>query len=153
MIQIDAIPKGFFSWGYDLYLRDVPLVSFDVSWLREKGAFVWDGTHYELFRETPLLGDFVIQEDNAVLARAAKSTLIRQFAITAGERTFVLKGANPFTRRFVLMENDLVAGEFCPNHPFTRKSIAEFPDDLPVPVCVFLFWLVVLMWRRAAGSS
>jgi hypothetical protein len=33
----------------------------------------------------------------------------------------------------------------------------EFPGDLPVPVQVFLFWLVALMWRReqnaAAGSS
>jgi hypothetical protein len=33
----------------------------------------------------------------------------------------------------------------------------KFPNDLSVPVQVFLFWLVVLMWRRqnnaAAASS
>jgi hypothetical protein len=51
-----------------------------------------------------------------------------------------------------------VDGEFLadfdmPNHLFTRACTLEFPDDLPVPVQVFLFWLVALMWRRAASDA
>ena len=38
----------------------------------------------------------------------------------------------------------------------SRKARVELPDELPLPVRVFVLWLVLLMWKResdAAASS
>jgi hypothetical protein len=31
-----------------------------------------------------------------------------------------------------------------------RKAIIELPESLSLPVQVFFFWLVLVLWRRAA---
>ncbi len=153
MTQIQARPKHPFSWGFDLYLEGELLAGFDMSWLREGGRFTYEGREYLLSREGFWSGDFLLATDQEVLARAAKSAFVRRFVVRTAERELVLEPASLLTRRFRLVENGLIVGFVLPNHPFTRACTLEFPDDLPVPVQVFLFWLVVLMWRRAAESS
>jgi hypothetical protein len=143
-----------FSWGYDLYLNDAPLVSFDTSWVWERGSFQWKGVDYDLYRESPWFGDFVVSDGSGILVRATKdSAFLRAFTVRFGDREFRLAAANPFSRRFVLEEKGNTLGEICPAGFLSRKCRGEFPDELPVPVCVFLFWLVVLMWRRQAADG
>ena len=36
-----------------------------------------------------------------------------------------------------------------PDHCSTPRRTIDLPDDIVLPVKTFLFWLVVLMWRRA----
>lgn len=154
MIHIDAVPKSVFSWGYDLSMGHTPLVSMDMSWLRERGALHREDTDYEIYRESLWMGDFVLSGGGGVMARAAKdSAFVRAFTVRVGDRAFRLSAAHPFTRRFVLEEQGNAVGEVCPNTFFTRKCRAEFPEDVPIPVCVFLFWLVVLIWRRQAAAA
>jgi hypothetical protein len=153
MMHIDAVPKGVFSWGYDLTMGNAPLVSFDVAWARERGSFDWEGIEYELSREVPLFGDFVISDRGGVIARAGKdSAFLRAFTVRFGEREFRFRAAHPMTRRFVLEEQGNAVGEICP-YLFSRKCRAEFPESLPIPVCVFLLWLAVLIWRRQAAAA
>jgi hypothetical protein len=153
MTPIQARPKHLFSWGFDLYLEGELLAGFDMTWLREGGCFTYGERQYLLSREGFWSGDFLLVTDQEVLARAAKSAFVRRFVVRTAERELVLEPASPFTRTFHLVENGLIVGYVVPNHLFTRACTLEFPDDLPVPVQVFLFWLVALMWRRAAESS
>ena len=154
MSQIEARPKHLFSWGFELRTSDGFLTTMDVSWLQGRGAFPWGGVDYALGRESWPMGDFLLQSQGNAVARAAKvSPFLRSFRVQLDTRDLVFKAASPFTRRFILIENADVIGQIAPNHPFTRSSVIELPDNLDVPVQVFLFWLAVLMWRRAANSN
>jgi hypothetical protein len=153
MAQIQARPRGLFSWDFDLSVDGEFLADFDMSWLQEGGHFTHGDKEYRLSREGFWSGDFLLTADQEVLARAAKSALVRRFVVRTGDREFTLEPASVFTRSFRLFENGLIVGGVLPNHLFTRACTLEFPDDLPVPVQVFLFWLVALMWRRAASDA
>ena len=153
MAQIQARPRHLFSWDFDLSLDGEFLAGLDMSWLREGGRFSYDAREYRLAQEGFWSGDFLLATDQEVLARAAKSAFVRRFVVQTGEREFILEPASLFTRSFRLVENGLIVGYVLPNHRFTRACTLEFPDDLPVPVQVFLFWLVVLLWRRAASAA
>ncbi len=153
MAPIQARPRHWFSWGFDLFLDGEFLAGFDMSWLREGGRFTYGDREYRLSREGFWSGDFLLTADQEVLARAAKSAFVRRFVVRTGAREFTLEAASAFTRSFRLIENGLIVGGVLPHHLFTRACTLEFPHDLPVPVQVFLFWLVVLMWRRAASDA
>jgi hypothetical protein len=158
MTQMRARPKHWFSWGFDLYLDSAFLVGFDTSWLREGGRFTYQDRAYRLSREGLWSGDFLLTADEQVLARATKeSAWVRRFIIRTGQRELILEATSAFTRGFRLVEGAASVGGIAPDCLFTRACTLELPDDLPVPVQVFLFWLVVLMWRRAddavAGAS
>jgi hypothetical protein len=153
MAQIQARPRHLFSWDFDLFLDGEFLAGFDMSWLREGGHFTYGDNEYHLSREGFWSGDFLLTSDQEALARAAKSAFVRRFIVQTGSREFILEPASLFTRSFRLVEKGVVVGYVLPNHLFTRACTLELPDDLPVPVQVFLFWLVVLMWRRAASAG
>jgi hypothetical protein len=92
--------------------------------------------------------------DQEVWARATKeSAFVRRFVVRTAERELILEPAALFARSFRLVENAMIVGYVLPDHFFTRACTLEFPDDLPAPVQVFLFWLVALMWRRAARAA
>jgi hypothetical protein len=126
----------------------------DMAWLREGGSFVWQETAFTLTREHLWSGEFLLRRGEGILARATKpSPFLRRFDIRLGERTLRLEAAFAFTRCFRLVEGDAVVGTVEPDHAFTRKCTIDLPGDLGVPESVFLFWLVALMWRRAASAS
>lgn len=154
MARLRATPKSAFSWGFNLYAGECPVATMDMAWLREGGSFVWQEAAFTLTREHLWSGEFLLQTGEQILARATKpSPFLRRFDIRLGERALRLEAASAFTRRFRLVEGDAVVGTVKPDHPFTRKCAVDFPDDLPVPESVFLFWLVALMWRRATSDS
>jgi len=152
--MIQARPKHLFSWGFDLLLDDGSTVSFDMAWLREGGRFTWAGAEYEMAREGPWSGDFLLTAEGQVLARATKASIIgRSFVVRLDHREFALRAASWLSKRFELIEGDRAVGGVTPDHFFTRSCTAEFPEDLSVPVQVFLFWLVILMWRRQNNAA
>lgn len=154
MTRMRARPKYLFSWGFDLYWDGGLLAGFDMAWLREGGRFTHGDREYLLSREGLWSGDFVLVAEQAVLARATKeSAFVRRFLVRTGERDLVLEAVSVFGRSFQLGENGLVVGSVIPDHLFTRACTLEFPDDLAVPVQVFLFWLVALLWRRAGSAA
>jgi hypothetical protein len=154
MTQMRARPKHLFSWGFDLYLDGAFLVGFDTSWLREGGRFTYEGRECRLSREGLWSGDFLLTADEQVLARATKeSAWVRRFIVRTGQRELMLTAASAFARSFRLVEGAALVGAIKPDHFFTRGCTLELPDYLPVPVRVFLFWLVVLMWRRADSAA
>ena len=154
MTQMQARPSHLFSWDFDLYLEGEFLAGFDMSWLREGGRFTYEGREYHLAREGFWSGDFALTVDEGVLALATKeSAFTRRFVVRVGTRELVLEPASLFGRSFRLVENGSAVGHVLPEHWFARACTLEFPDELPVPVQVFLFWLVVLMWRREASAA
>jgi len=154
MTQIRAKPRYVFSWGFNLYLDGTPLTSLDMTWLREGGQFAWDGTEYHLWRQGLWSGDFLLLVGEEVRARATKeSAFARSFIVRTGNRDLRLEATSVFSRRFRLIENGSIVGGIAPDHLFTRSCTLDLPQDLSVPVQVFIFWLAALMWRRADNAA
>ena len=152
--MLKAKPSGFFSWDFDLYEDERLVGQMGMAWFQEGGRFVWKGSEYQLFREGLWSGSFLLQLDGQTLADATKvSPFLRCFDVRVGDRTLILKAASAFTRQFQLIACDVIVGFVTPDGLFSRQCTISFPDDLTLPVQIFLFWLVVLMWRRAAQSS
>jgi hypothetical protein len=151
--MLRAIPRSLFSWDFSILDDDVEVAGLDVAWLRERGALNIKGTEYNLYRQGWLSGLFVIEGDGTVLAQADKpNALTRRFEVTYGNHTLALTAQSPFTRAFGVYDSENQIGGIYPNHCFTRKTTIDLPDDIILPVKAFLFWLVVLMWRRTAHN-
>ncbi len=152
--MLRAIPKGFFSWDFTVLQDGVPIAEIDMSWFRERGEFDIVGQRYEVYRESWLAGRFVIQSAAGVLATAEKpSAFLRSFTVDHAGRRFQLKAMSPFGRSFGLSENGRLIGTVGPDFWLSRKATIDLPEHIAVPAQVFIFWLVLILWRRAARSS
>ena len=153
MSHIEAEPKHMFSWGFVLSANQQYLTTIDMEWLVEGGHFEWEHNTYQLGKEGIWSGNFFLRANTEIIARALKpNPFTRRFTLNFENRELILAAESPLTRCFCLFENDKEIGSIRPNHPFTRRTSIDFPDDLSVPVQVFIFWLAVLMWRRAASD-
>ena len=154
MARLRAEPRNLFSWGFDLYADESLVTTMDMAWIREGGTFTWQGTEFTLTHEHLWSATFLLRTEDQTLARAAKtSPFLRRFDVYWNDRTLTLEAVSPFGRSFRLVENDSVLGTIVPDHPLARRCAVDFPDDLTIPMHVFLFWLAALMWRRAAHAG
>jgi hypothetical protein len=152
--MLHAAPTGLFTWDYTVYEDDTPIAFIDMSWWRERGEVQIAGVTFQVYRESLLAGRFVLQSGDQVLARAEKpSAFFRAFTVEADGRRMELRALSWWTRSFGLFEGGRQVGSIRPKGWLTRKAVINLPSDLFLPVRVFLFWLVLILWRRAAQSS
>jgi hypothetical protein len=152
--MLDAIPHGIFSWDFTVWRNGEAIADIDMSWFREHADVQIGGQTFSVYRESMLKGAFALQAGDRILARAWKvSVFARAFEIDFEGRKFELKATSYWTHHFALSENGIQIGWIGPTSWLGRKSVIDLPEDLPLPVQVFLFWLVVVLWRRRAASS
>lgn len=151
--MLELVPKSWASWNFTVLQDGSPMAEIDISRWREKGRLAVDGSNYQVYREGLMSGAFILELNGARMARAEKpSALARSFKVEYAGRIFRWEG-NVFRRSFVLAENSRTVGSLAPAGIFTRKAAAELPDDLPLPVKVFLIWLALILWKRDADSG
>ena len=148
-----AKPKSIFTWGFDVFYGNAEIASIDTSWIREKGSFHFEGNNYQLVKAGAFSKEFSLLENGETIATATKTTLIRSFEVNFGKETYILRAAHPITRKFVVELMETTVGTISPEHPFTRRCQIELPESIPIPVQMFMFWLVLLMWRRASNAG
>lgn len=56
-------------------------------------------------------------------------------------------------RRFEVRTDDQPIGSISPHQLFTRRAVIALPDDLMLPVNVFIAALVVLLWNRDSSGA
>ena len=78
---------------------------------------------------------------------------LHSFHVEYPGKSYTLKKESVIGRSFVLLENDIPAGSIQPEGFLTRKAAAGLPDDMPMPVKVFILWLAILLWRREANAQ
>lgn len=151
--MISAKPHSAFSWDFTVYEDETPVAEVDLAWIRERATVTIKEIDCEVYRES-MAGAFVLAVDGHVLIRAQKASFFtRTFDITYDEHAYHLKAKSPFGRAFDLWQGDTVIGTVTPRSAFTRTLDADLPDGLPLVVRVFILWLVILLWKRAASSS
>lgn len=157
--MLQAIPKGLFSNDYEIHRDGVRVALLDPSVWRERGEVEIEGKTYELDREG-WLGDFrLLDKMKHPLVTATKpSALRKRFEVSYGEKRYVLEKASLWHSGFALRERipggttsgkDVrTVGSIEKAGIFTRRAVLDMPEDWPLPVQVFVFWLVVVIWTR-----
>ena len=152
--MLEVIPKSWFSWDFIVTDGASPVAEIDVSWWREKGVLTVRGSTYDVYREGLMSGAFLLESDGSILARAEKpSAFRRSFELECGGKFFTLRAESAFRRGFVLIDGDREVGWLSPNGVFTRRATADLPEGIPLPVKVFIIWLVVILWKRESDSA
>lgn len=152
MSLLEFGPRSWFSSrNYNIVQNGTLIGEINCAWARERGSI--------RIGDALVSGAFFLEASGRRLVSAEKpNALHRLFTLHLAGKTFTLKAASAFWRAFVLIEGDREVGTIAPLGLFTRKAMADLPDDLSLEVKAFLIWLVVVMWNRnrqanAAASS
>jgi hypothetical protein len=153
--MLEAVPKNIFANGFFLQERDMLLGEIDSSIWREKAQLEIEQGTYLLYREGYFSGAFLLERDGTAVARALKpSAIYNTFEVEEPDsRHLVLRKLSVLNRRFGLFDGETQIGTIYPVHAFTRRTQIDLPADLPLPVRVFLFWLVFIIWNREQAAS
>ena len=152
--MLSATPRGLFTWGFTVRQGGNTIAEIDPSWLGERAEIRAGGQTYAAYRESLLAGTFVLQSGERALARAQKaSAFLRAFDIDLAGRPLELKATSFWTREFVLFEGGVPVGRIAPAGWFGRRAVIDPPPDVPLPAQLFLLWLVLVLWRRAAAAA
>lgn len=150
-----AAPLAWYSSKFQFLRDDREVGLLKPAALSERATFTVKDVVFEFYREG-LMGDFVLEFEGAALTRADKPSVFdRRFVITVEERHYVLEAESAWRRTFRFREkhDEAVLGRIAPEGLLTRCSTVDLPDDLPLPVQAFCFWLVLVLWNRAAAAA
>jgi hypothetical protein len=133
------------------------LAHVDVSAWLEKGILTIDGVAHRVYRQGMMHGDFLLEREGVVLARATKPSAFRnRFVIRHDGRTYELARASIWQRRFVVRSGDAEIGSLQPTSAWRRDAAVNPPEQWPLPFKVFVIWLAIIIWNRqknAMGSA
>lgn len=152
--MLEAVPKGIFSRRITVFAGEREVGTVEMPWVGERGVVRHEGTTYRLSRERAFSGDFFVERDGQRLAFATKPHAFRrELDVRWENKHFVLRAARPFFREFVLEEDGRIVGRVAPKRAFINNCTADLPEAFPVPVQLFLLWLVLLMWKRSSPAA
>ena len=152
--MLRAVPKSWFSKDYKVLENNTAIAIIDPSWWREAGDVNIKGTHYRVYREGLMTGAFVLEHGSSILARAEKpSALYRSFLVEYDGMKYTLEAESALHRKFVLSEDGKRIGSVYPEHALTRKAVIDFPEEIALAVRIFMFWLVLILWKREEAAS
>jgi hypothetical protein len=151
-MTIDA--PHWYSWDFDVTEGERHVAHLDVSAWGEKGILTIDGVDHRVYREGVGSGEFLLERDGVVLARATKPSAFRSaFEVRHEGRTYELAKESVWQRRFVLRSGNAEIGSLAPRRVLGREAIATLPESWPLSLKVFVIWLVVILWKRAAAAA
>lgn len=152
--MLKAIPKHWFSWDFRVMDGTRQVADMDLSFWRRKELLSIEGTPYKVFREGLVSGAYILETGGAVAARAEKpNALRRSFLIEHEGRQLTLQARSVVGRAFALYDGQNEIGSVTPDWFFTRRATALLPEALPLPLRIFILWLVIILWRREADSG
>jgi len=152
--MLTARPHSIFSWTFDVSQGTHFLATLSLRWMREAGELKLKGQAYRIGREGLMSGEFFLELYGNRLASAQKpSIFLRRFEVSVDSEAYILRAASIFTRRFVLEREGKVVGTIRPAAPLTRRMQIDLPEELPLPARLFITWLVIVLWKRAASNN
>jgi hypothetical protein len=147
--MLEAVPKNIFAIGFFLQQQNVLLGEIDISIWREKAQLELKEGTYLLYRERHFSGDFVLEHEGKVLARAKKpSAIYNTFEVELPDRHLVLRKPSAWNRRFSVFDGEKEVGSIYPLNLLTQRANVDLPADWPLAIRAFLFWLVLIIWKR-----
>ena len=151
--MLRAVPKGWFSSTHILFENDTEIGLIQFSGWREAGELTIRGSSYRVYRES-LMGPFLLEAADTILARAEKpSALYRTLVVLHADKKYTLEARSSWGNKFVLLEDGKEVGSVHPEGSLKRKALGDLPEEIPLPVRIFMLWLVMILWRRSDSAS
>ncbi len=148
--MIRAVPESFFSWDFALYRGDARLGVIEDRLLGGRAVLRIGREIYAMGRDGWFGKTYRLGSSDGMIATARRRSVFRwRLEVCFGGRDAVLCRARSSARDVALVEGELQLGAIRFEGWLTRRTIIDLPDSVPVPVQAFLFWLVMLVWRRA----
>ncbi len=154
--MLEARPVGILSQDFDIEADGQKIALLDVSGWKEAAAISIEGRPYKLYREGRMSGAFVLESktEGQVVARAIKPSAFRsRFELELEARQYVLQRTSAFGRSFSVFQGEAVVGSIRPVGVFSRRTIIELSPDWSIPIQVFAFWLVLVIWNRDDSAA
>ncbi len=155
MSNLQVVPKSWAAWSYNV-LQDGNGVAAirNASMWKDKAVLEIGGTPYEVSREHLMSGQFLLQQNGATLAYAQKPGVFRNsIGLMYQGKQYTLKKESAFRRSFVLSDQGREVGSVRPAGLFTRKANVSLPEELPLPVQIFVIWLVLVLWKHQQNAA
>ena len=147
-------PQRWFSWDFTVSQGSEPVAEIDISWWRDRGELTVQGASFRVSRQGMMSGDFLLESDRGVMARATKPSMMRRLFVVQHEATtYTLRPRSVLGRTFVLLDGEREVGSITPAGLWSRRANVDLPARIPLAVQVFLIWLTVLMWKREAEAA
>ncbi len=152
--ELVATRKNVFSWDFAVTDGSAAVAEISLSWLRGKGTLTVEGRNYPVHREGLIGGAFCLEGDDAVMARAERSSpFSRSFEIQHQDRHYLLKRKSLLGRKYLLTAGNDEVGSITVEGIPSHRLRGVFPEELPLPVRVFILWLVALFRKRASRRA
>ncbi|MDD9894258.1 MAG: hypothetical protein OXU24_00545 [Gammaproteobacteria bacterium] len=156
---MEAVPQSLFSRDYDVLENSRKIADIDMAWWGERADVLIDNTTYKIDKQGFIKQTFSLLQGSQVLATARKESLLsREYVVEIGGTRYYLKRKS-WLHRAMSLSNDITSlGVIRPRGFLKRGTIVDLPEEITLPVKVFVIWLVLLLWRReknnnAAGSD
>ncbi|HWM89448.1 MAG TPA: hypothetical protein VN493_01635 [Thermoanaerobaculia bacterium] len=151
---LEARPISIFTRKFSIEAEGQKIALLDSSIWRVAGAISIGRQNYQLYREGLMSGAFLLENEGQVVARAIKpSAFSSQFDLEFRGRRYSLTRASVFGRGFAVFQGEVVVGSIHPAGMFIRRTIIDLPPDWSIPFQVFVFWLVLVVWKRASAAT
>ena len=151
---LEAKPAGTFSPDYWIASEGQEVTRLEVSSWREAAGFRLRGKAYELSRDGWLSGDFRLEENDRLLARAIKPSAWRSsYDLDIDGQIYTLERDSGLCSNFSVHDDGARVGGIRLHSSFSRKGTIDLPATWSEPVRLFVFWLVLIIWNRERTAS
>jgi len=148
------VPESWLTWNFEVLEDDRKITEIKTSTLPESGTFSIDGSEFRARRKGMFSGEYFLEKEGQMTARAEKPSAFRNaFDVEYSDRKYTLKKESWVGRSFVLVQGDLEIGSIRPEGALSRKAAVSLPQDMPMPLQMFVIWLTILLWRREADAG
>ena len=151
--MLEAVPRHWYSWHYDLMEGVTRLAEVRVSSWRDAGQLTVGQNTFRVYRKGLCKGAFLLESDGSILAQAEKPSVFRRsLDIQHQGRHYILKTAGLFGRRVVLLDGPLEVGSLT-RTILGRRAKVNLPEELSPPLKGFVVWLAVVLWKRGGAAT
>lgn len=147
--MLQARRRGFFKRGYDVVTGDRPVTALSGG-RRESCEFALAGVGYRIERDGRKR--FVLTGPDGRVATAEQETG-RSWSIKAATGNAKLVRPSRWRSGWELHQRGSAQGTIRGNGAFSRWYTADLPADLPLPVQVFAFYVVLVVYERSAQAA
>jgi hypothetical protein len=101
--MMEAVPKSWFSWNFDVIEDSSFIADLDISTWRERGKLKIGDDSYLVYRKSILSRTIILEYNDEVIAKATKSGVFRSsYSLEIGDKNYLIKNKSLFGRATVL---------------------------------------------------
>ncbi len=149
-----AVARRELGWTFDLVSGGTAVAEIRTRMMRERGVLQAAGVEYVMSRKGWWKPEYRLEHGGVMDATAAQlSAFRRRWRICGAPHELELRCVSSWGRQFGVFAGGPQVGRIFRESWWRYHSVIDLPEWIPVPVQAFVFWVVMLNWRRAAQSS